>query len=339
MNENISKAGALPPSAAMAVLYPGSFLALPLAFFFPYHFALIGVAIGGVIHIQMEGQFWVREEGLLVRRNAYPPVLFFGTGILAAIPFLLLWTDFSGESSALLFLNLYHSSIFLFIFLVCLPAAQKQARQLAMLSIFCILGIAVSWSSALLAAFLLVHGHNFVPWIFAYRRAKNKTLLVWHWLLISLLLPLLAALVFSHASLQISDISLDSDLETILFRHTLPDLWPFRERTILLSLFGYFQFVHYGLWLLVVPRTSLWSFLRKPGGYLRDVFWLCGFPRQDRAWHHVIPWVLILFSLFGFLFLPIQWHGLYFGLAWFHVLIELPLLFLYRPENESHLRD
>lgn len=338
--------------------------AMTMALLLPFHFALIPLALFGVLHTASEAHFWIKEERILWRRKVYPPLLLFGAFAFATIPFLLVWTQFNSSGDALLFGRIYYAGICLYVLAVWLVARSQNANaannqgtntdtnaagsqnqnhrepkdpgQTRRHAINSTLVAAITLGSAALslwhplaAAFVLVHGHNLTPWFFLYRRFGKQV--IWHFLWAGLLIPAAGCVLFVWLRLTPSELGFAEALEVQLFNHTIPHFSLLDPPLLLLSVFAYQQLLHYVLWLVVLPRREFSDLLRRPGAFLNELLVFVGLRPKQRPFLHAVVWLAVLASAILFATLPQQWRPLYFALVMFHVLAELPLLFLFRP--------
>ena len=195
-------------------LYAAALLALPLCLRFPYHFAFITLALGGVMHTVSEANYWLVEERILIRRKVYPPLIFIGALLLTAVPFLLLWTDFREKGHGIIYGRVFFLAIFAYILISSARNAFRSRAAGVALLLFCGLGAALALLHPLAAAFALVHGHNLVPWVFLARKAERKIPVLAHCLALSVVLPGAGAMLYYGAGLSISPLALSEQLET-----------------------------------------------------------------------------------------------------------------------------
>ncbi|MCC5815871.1 MAG: hypothetical protein JJT78_14045 [Leptospira sp.] len=312
----------------MLYLYIFAILSLPLALVLPYHFAFISLALGGVIHIFSEMTYFTKEKKILRKRQSFPPIVILGAVFLTAVG---IGWYLRGLGGTDIETEYYYRGFYLVVgfytILSIYPVMRKSSDNLSKF----ILGFSILLSAVLgsvypiLFAFVLVHGHNLVPWVFlAQEKGKFQ---YFHSLVISLILPIFGIFIFIIGDYEISSLTLSDGLETDLFRHVVPLLSPFSPELLLLSFFGYSQAIHYALWIFLIP-TSGWR--ERFTGFLSEVSFFLGYSKVKMLTSAFA--ILLLFVLSSLLFLcyPVEWRRWYFVLSAGHVYMELPLLFLIR---------
>ncbi|MEM7180199.1 MAG: hypothetical protein AAF518_04765 [Spirochaetota bacterium] len=309
-------------------------ISLPLALYLPYHFAFITLALGGSLHTLSEAEYFLAGKKILRKRKTYPPIVFLGALVLAVLPFITLWAKFPSKESYVHFKKIYYFLLFAWVFLTCAKANLFSKYKIGVLIIFCSTGLLVTFINPLLVLFLFIHLHNMIPWIFLYKnRTHKQQVLIW-FLLINLVWPVVGTFLFYSWGLEISSLSLKEPLETALYNHTLPIYWPIEPDIMLLSLFGYGQFLHYILWIFIVPERKSWLDFKKLATFIPELLFFVGFSREMKKWYYFIPILAVFTSLCFFWFYPVSWRPIYFSLVLFHVLIEVPLIFLDSPQAE-----
>lgn len=150
------------------------FFILPVCLFYPYHSAFFSLALFGVWHLFSEWNFWNDSEKILENRQKFSPLIISGVVVLT------LWSlagNFLGEFSFRkdsFYHPVYLTFLAVWVFVSSIKNSRKSARVFFILLISVISFSGFAWAHTPFAYFLLVHLHNVFPWIFLYRKIKEK---------------------------------------------------------------------------------------------------------------------------------------------------------------------
>lgn len=319
-------------------MYLIAILFLPLALIYPYHFAFISLALGGVLHIFAEMTYFTREKKILRKRQSFPPIIVLGAVFLTAIGIgwylrgLGVESNFGliddSRSVSSFVTNFYYRAFYIIIGIYVVvsiyPVLTRYGNKiLPILGLMIAIGGILGSIYPVAFAFALVHGHNLVPWVFL-GRDKGKRFYL-HGFLVSILIPICGVLLFSWSEWGISEQALSMELETDLFRHVVPILSPFSPELLLLSFFGYSQAIHYILWIFYIPSGNLQE---RFTGFLSEVSFFLGYSKVKMLYGFAFVGLLFVLSSLFFVYYPLEWRRLYFVVSAGHVFVELPLVVL-----------
>jgi len=169
------------------------------------------------------------------------------------------------------------------------------------------------------------------------------------------LLPLVGVSIFLQSGVEISSLSLDWKLEQEIFKQVIASEVGFIPGTLLLGLFAYQQILHYFLWIIAIPRASGIDLRWRSSDFLinrkniaidllRNYPFAQGGSPAARNFSGAQPpnphfffniraslmLVCIISGIALFYFYPVEFRKMYFAVGFFHIALELPLLFIYR---------
>lgn len=299
--------------------------AAPLAFIFPFHMAIGAVALFGVWHVISELDYFSTRFRIFRRRKSFRPILFVGAALLAATMLPFSFADFSNARATRLFFILFHSAIALWLVATLWRRITGIASIVALLAIASALPL-LAVCKPLLLAFLLVHLHNAIPWIFWVRskRGFSAVMAAVFW---GAIFPVSTFAFLAYTGVEVTGRSLSITLERDLYEHVVPDLWRWESPVLLLSFFAYQQFLHYLMWIFVLPgKNTRMVFPR--GEAFSELAFFSGFRPFSVLQARLLVLFLIAVSLALFVVFTVEWRRIYFALAQFHVLLEIPLIWL-----------
>lgn len=300
-------------------------IAAPLAFIFPFHLAIGAVALFGVWHVISELDYFSARFRIFRRRKTFRPLLFIGAALLAATMLPFSFADFSNARATRLFFILFHSAIALWLVLTLWRRVAGVFSIFALLTVTAAMPLLAAFKPLLLA-FLLIHVHNALPWLFYARSRRGfsaaATAAFW-----GAVFPVGAFVFLSYAGTELTGHSLTITLERDIYEHVMPDLWPWENPVLLLSFFAYQQFLHYLMWIFILPKKKTLQTLPR-GEVFSELAFFSGFRKFSVLQAQLVALLLIAGSFALFILFTVEWRRIYFALAQFHVLLEIPLIWL-----------
>lgn len=210
------------------------------------------------------------------------------------------------------------------VMLVYLRARQNPRRDWALALPIGLSLAALAWIRPAEFGLLLVYGHPLVSVWFLEREITLRHP-KWQADLRRILMVMGCGLIVVIAALATSGLASSTDALTARIRdHAGANLLTWVPDRCLIATHTYLELLHYGVWLLALPAVSLSSF----------PWSLNSIPlaRPRAGWRNVIVAVLSLGALgvvllwMGFLWDYSRMRDIYFELAMFHVLMEIPFL-------------
>ncbi|MFO1525653.1 MAG: hypothetical protein U1F16_06745 [Turneriella sp.] len=297
----------------------------PLSLIFPFHMAISAVALFGVWHVLSELDYFSSQYRIFRRRKSFRPILFLGAALLSATILPFSFAEVSNARASRIFFVLFYIGVALWLLLTVWGKTRGKAATISLLSIAITLPI-IAVFKPLLLAFLLIHLHNVTPWLFHCRKQGGwiSVLTAVFW---GAIFPVGCFAIMARMGIGVTEINLPIILERDLFEHVIPDLWPWDNPVTLLSFFAYQQLLHYLMWIWIIPAGNACSAL--PGSEIfPELSFFAGFKKLSAKKGQVFALLLIAGSLALFTLFAVEWRRIYFAIAQFHVLLELPLIWL-----------